>query len=122
MIRTNHRAGALRHRVTLQKPAGAATRSATGADITPFADVLTNLPAAVEPIAGRESFSALQLSAESTLRVTLRWSESLAAIAPGWRLGWKPPGQTTMHYLDIQMVINAEMRNRWLELLCREMV
>jgi len=122
MLSDPHRAGALRHCVTIQRPNTVAARSATGADVTDFADVAKDRPALVEDIAGREAFSALQISAESTKRVTLRWAADLAEIAPRWRLCWTPPGLTAVRYLDVQAVINAENRNVWLSVLCREMV
>lgn len=78
------RAGALRHRVTLQSPSG--TRDAVGERVTTWVNVAENVPADVEPIAGREELAAAQRQATSSHIVHLRYGSPWSAIDASWRV------------------------------------
>jgi SPP1 family predicted phage head-tail adaptor len=76
----------LRHRITMQRPDPTSPLDNTGQRLTTWIDVLTDEPAAVEPVSGREAFLAAQRQAATTHIVTLRRSAALAAIDGSWRV------------------------------------
>lgn len=102
------KAGALRHRVTLQS--AAETPDGGGGFTTAWSDVAT-VWAAIEPLKGTERLRAEQLENPVTHRVTIRHRAGVTAkmrVAFGARV------------FNIRAVINPEERNRRLELLCEE--
>ena len=103
-------AGRLDKRVTLQSATSA--RDGHGQPIATWTTVAT-VWAAVEPIRGREYFSAQQVSAETTHRVTIRWR---SGVSPQWRVVF---GDRTFR---IESVINPRERNERLELMCVEVL
>lgn len=78
------RAGTLRHRVTLQSPAG--SRDAVGERVTTWTSVATNVPADIKPISGREQFLAAQRQATTSHIVCLRYAALWAALDASWRV------------------------------------
>lgn len=81
------RAGKLRHRVTIQSPTSAtATRDALGERITDWTTVASSVPAAVEPMAGREAFLAAQRQSTATHTVRLRYESTWSAMDASWRI------------------------------------
>lgn len=108
------RAGTLRHRVTLQTVTE--TRDADGGVVESWADTAT-LWAAVEPLRGREYFSAKALQAEVTTRIRLRYR---AGVVPKQRVTWSDAGTT--HTYDVLEVIEPDTRRRELALMCKELV
>lgn len=108
------RAGTLRHQVTLQTVTE--TRDADGGVVETWADTAT-LWAAVEPLRGREYFSAKALQAEVTTRIRLRYR---AAVVPKQRVTWVD-GSTT-HTYDVLEVIEPDTRRRELALMCKELI
>ena len=102
--------GELRHRVEIQ--AGTETQNEFGEPVVVWATAAT-VWAAVEPLSGRERTEAVQVQADATIRVTMRYY----------------PGLTTKHrlihksrQLNIAYIINHEERNVWHELGCTEVV
>lgn len=81
---SNMRAGELRHRVTLQSPL--IVRDAVGEGVTTWKSVVTNVPASVEPIEGREQFLAAQRQASISHIVHLRYSPLIGAMDATWRV------------------------------------
>jgi len=70
------RYGQLTKRVTLQAPSASAdSYGATGSTWTDVADVW----ASIEPIQGREFFSAQQVNAEATHRIRIRYRAGVTA-------------------------------------------
>lgn len=116
-------AGALRHRIILQRPA-AEKRGATGADITDFADA-GECFASVEPLQGVESLLGDQMVARQRYLLTIRWSEGWSVAEPRWRIRWPQP-QTPQalpdRILDIESVINVAQRDRWLQIIVTEII
>jgi len=103
-------AGKLRHRVTIQELVRA--DDGYGGIIETWQDVAT-VWAAVEPLRGSERYRAQQVQAELSHKVTMRYR---AGVKPQMRL---------LHngrVLNIEAVIDAEERHRWLELLCSEVI
>ena len=103
-------AGKLRFFVTVEKLAG--TLDAAGQEAQTWQTHGTRF-AAIEPLQGRELFSARQVHAEVTTRVTMRY---LAGVTPKMRVTYG--GQLW----DIQEAINPLNRNAELQLLCIERV
>jgi SPP1 family predicted phage head-tail adaptor len=102
--------GKLRHSVTIQKLTG--TLDAAGQEVQAWETYGVRW-AAIEPLQGRELFSARQIHAEITTRITVRY---LAGVTPKMRVLF---GSRTF---DIQEVINPEERNAELQLMCIERV
>lgn len=104
------RAGALRHRVTLEVPTGVA--DATG-DPVPGWTVAAVVWAAVVPLSGQERLAAQQVVADVSHQVTLRYR---ADVTPHMRI------RLGSRLFNILAVINPEERNRTLELLALEVL
>ena len=107
------RAGALRHRLTFQQLPATPQRDSTGAEVEDWQDVAT-VWGSVEPLTGRELFTAQQLNATLSHRVRLRY---LPGITPKMRIQFGP-----RYFLIDTPPINREERNIELELLCTEVV
>lgn len=99
-------AGMLREPVTVQRQVSAS--DGMGGQAIQWVDLLT-ASASVIPLSGREAVQAMQLQASVTHRVTMRYR---ADLTPADRIivRGKP--------MQIRAIINVEMRNRWLELIC----
>lgn len=66
----------------------------------------------VEPISGREFFSALQVQSDVTTRITCRYESALATVTPRDRIR-----HGSVIY-DIKSVIDVDMRHRELQFMC----
>lgn len=99
-------AGMLREPVTVHRQVSAS--DGMGGQAIQWVDLLT-ASASVIPLSGREAVQAMQLQASVTHRVTMRYR---ADLTPADRIivRGKP--------MQIRAIINVEMRNRWLELIC----
>lgn len=76
------RAGKLRHRLTLLRPAG--TVDARG-DANPNHEPAGTAYGSIEPLSGRELWQAQQVKADVTHRITVRHK---AGVGPRWRVQW----------------------------------
>jgi SPP1 family predicted phage head-tail adaptor len=105
------RAGRLRHRITLQQlVAGSPQQKATGEPDESWVDYLETW-ASVEPLSGRELFAAQEHHSEITTRIRVRYR---AGITAKMRVVF---GQGIY---NIHAILNREMRNIELELLCSQ--
>lgn len=102
------RAGPLRHRITIQK--ATETQNAYGEPVASWSEFV-QASASVDPISSREYFSAQRENAEITHRIRMRYRPN---ITHKMRVKW---GERVF---DIRSIINANSRNRSLELLCVE--
>lgn len=98
------RAGLLRYRVTLQSPTETPSEIA-GREVE-WDDEVT-VWAAVDAVSGREYFSAREVNAEITHKVTLRYR----AVEPSWRV------KHGDRYLYVESIIRSGAS---LTLMCRE--
>lgn len=101
--------GALRHRVTIQKPREGQSRA--GQPVQEWDEVAT-VWAAVEPLRGREYWAAAQVQAEATTRVRIRY-----------RKGIRPDMRVVYGGRIFQIVappIDPEERHREIHLMCKE--
>lgn len=73
-------AGTLRHRGTIQErvPAGSPATSSSGEAIDTWADVATTWMS-IEPIRGREFFSAEQVQSAVDVRIRMRYREGITS-------------------------------------------
>ena len=101
-------AGRLRHRITIQT--FTTTKDEFGQPVETW-DTFDTVWASVEPLTGREYFQAQQTQAEISYRVRIRY---LSGVEPTMRV---IHGSRT---LEILAVLNAEERNREIQLMCRE--
>lgn len=102
------RSGQLRHRVTLQE----AIRQRDGGQLVPtWSAVAAGVPAAIQPLAGRELFAAKQLHATLTHKITLRYR---AGVSAGMRI------QHGSRVFQIESAVNVEEANVLLEILATE--
>jgi len=110
------RAGRLRHRVVLEERTGSANAYNELPDT--WATVAT-LPAAVEPLGGREFFASQQVQGNVSHRITLRY---LAGVTIKHRVRWPDPATGADRIFDINAVIDRDERHRAIELMCTEHV
>lgn len=95
----------LRHRVDIQ--------SVTIAnDVETWANFATAIPAAIEPLRGREYWEAQKVNAEASVKITIRYR---SGILPTMRVKWG-----TRIFNLISPPINTGERNRELVLMCEE--
>lgn len=102
-------AGRLRCRITLERPVETAAPS--GAPALRWERV-GRFWAAVEPIRGREYFSANQIRDEVDAKITLRYMQGIE-VTPCMRIRH----QETLY--NIQSVIDVKSAHRTLELMCQ---
>lgn len=102
--------GNLRHRVIIQGKQ--TTPDGMGGFVEAWQDIAT-VWGDVRPLRGQERYVAQQAVSEVTHKVTIRY---MSGIAPGNRILFDG------RVFDILAVINVAERNRWLELLCSEVV
>lgn len=108
------RAGDLRRRIAVQKRA--ATLDAWGQQSSTWTDVLSNCPAAIESLTGMEKLHAMQIMAEITHKVTVRYNAVFAdpAVVDSWRLVYNG------RIMNVHAIMNVDERNRTVEILCSE--
>lgn len=101
------RAGRLRHTISIQERGTVRDDFAGASD--QWTDVFTNMPASIEPLSGRELYSAQQNHSEVTVRIRIRYR---AGILPAHRVMYR--GQC----YSILYVVNVDQANRELHLMC----
>ena len=105
------RAGRLRHRVVIQQPNP--TTDTFGQPVKGWSTVAT-IWAAVEPLNGREYFTAQQMNAETKVRIRIRYGSELSSITAAWRVTYG--GKT----YDIIEIIQPKEINQEIILMCKE--
>lgn len=105
------RAGKLRHKITLQMPAG--TRDAVGERTTTWAHVWSTR-ASIMPLKVAERFISSQMQSSVTHKIGLLYSSEISAIDNSWRVVFGS------RIFTIDGVRDIEERHRNLELLCTE--
>jgi SPP1 family predicted phage head-tail adaptor len=108
------RAGPLRYRVTLQKPATG--RLPSGQPATGWVDV-KSVRASISDVSGRELLDSGAEISGTTSRIWIRRVPRVV-ISAGWRIVHNPPTGNGAVY-DIKSAITAENGTR-LELLCEK--
>lgn len=75
---TTLRAGALRHRIAIDQQINAQDAT-TGEIVTSWAEIAANVPAAIEPLSGREYIAAARTGSVISARITIRFRPNLNA-------------------------------------------
>lgn len=109
------RAGNLRHRVDLKLEPAGSTKDRYQRPTDSAATVQKNMPARVEPLAGRELEIARQVNARVTHRVTIRWASEWSDLSDRHYFVFKDSRN-----LYVEGVVNPEERNVMLQCMCRE--
>ena len=102
--------GKLRHQVALLKPT--ISKDELGQEMENL-EVQKTIWANIEPLSGKEYFSAKQINSEVNVKITIRYIEPLL---PHWVV------QFGQRVFNIESIINFEERNKYLQLLCSEKV
>lgn len=71
-------AGRLRHRIKIQEPIE--SQNDIGETITTWQDFAENVPAAVEPLTGREYYAAQQEQSDVSTRIRIRWRKGVSEL------------------------------------------
>ena len=100
------KAGDLRHRIKIQSV------TITN-DVETWADFATSVPAAIEPLKGREYWEAQKINAEQATKIRIRYR---TGVLPTMRVVWG-----TRIY-KIEAIMNIDERNRELHLVCVEVI
>lgn len=103
-------AGKLRNRVILQEPIRA---NDGGQMVATWSAVAADVPAAIEPLRGREAIVAKQVQATTTHKITLRYR---AGVTAKMRIVWSG------RVFSIDAIANLEEANRVLEILATEVI
>ena len=103
------RIGDLKHMITLQAPT--LTPDGMGGHKTTWADIAT-VWAAIWPVSANEQVKNMQVAGEITHRVRIRYR---ANIRPSWRVKFGD-----RYFNIVGPPVNTEMRNEWLDLVCKE--
>ena len=103
-------AGQLRHRGTVERNQG--VQNTTGEVVPDWVAVYASVPAAVEPLRGREFYAARQFNAEVTHRIILRKESRVVRARDRFVVNGR--------IFDIDSVRDLEERGAWLELICTE--
>lgn len=105
--------GFLRRKIIFQQQASAQN---TRGEMVPTWTTYYTCRAGIEPLTGRELLAAMQVQADISHRVTIRWPGATVTLDPSMRILFGT------RYFDINSILNTEERNRTLELLCTERV
>jgi SPP1 family predicted phage head-tail adaptor len=104
------RGGRLRERITIQRRSN--SRNEYGEENL-WTDIAT-VWAGVEPLSGREFFTALQAQADVTTRIVCRYASEIASVTPKDRI------KHGAVYFDIRSVIDPQNRHRELQFMCTQ--
>lgn len=112
------RAGSLRRRVKIQ--VRSSSQDSYGQALSTWTDVLTDVPASLEPLAGREREIAHAIHPGVDTRITLRYHAQLASpsLAASYRVAYDNAGVTRL--FNVAAVMNLEERNRTIEMMATE--
>lgn len=101
--------GKLKHRIEVQESIN--TRDEFGAISSQTWETFCLMWASIEPLSGREYFTAVQMQSEISHKITMRYK---SGIKPHYRILWNG------RIFDIQSILNKEERNIELIFYCSE--
>lgn len=113
------RAGDLRRRVHFQQ--SVVTLDSFGQRVSNWIDVLTNVPAGIEALSGRELILAQAMNSEVSHRITVRYHPKLAdpVKTASMRVVY-PAADDVIRYFNLASSMNLDERNRTIELTATE--
>lgn len=110
-------AGNLNRRITIQTASSAATARSASGTVT-WSDTYT-VWAAIWPVSARKILQGQQMVQEVTHRIRIRFRTDITSRQ---RVKYEDKRQDTTRYFKIRSVLNWEERNRWLDLMCEELL
>ena len=112
------RAGDLRRRVLIQ--IHSTTQDTFGQQVTTWTDWLTNVPADIQPLSGRELIAAQAVNAEVTHMIVIRYHPQMAdpIKVAAMRVIYVNAGVT--RYFNVASSINEDEKNRTINLMATE--
>lgn len=81
------RAARLRHIVTVVRPQTVLDRGSARTTYVPYA----TSRAGIEPLRGNERLQSMQVNAEQTTRIVMRWDPKLELVEADWYIRWRNP-------------------------------
>lgn len=112
-------AGRLRHRVNIEQPVE--TQNEIGEPITTWQVFAENVPAAIEPLSGREFYAAQQEQSDVTTRIRIRWRRGVTELM---RLVHVTDATTSPEEVDVYDIEAAlpdqRTGRRELQLMCKK--
>lgn len=114
-------AGRLRRRVTIQQPVD--TQNEIGEPITVWRTFAENVPAAIEPLSGREYFAAQQEQGDVSTRIRIRWRPGVTEVMRVTHTVKTntSPEETQVDVYDIEAVLpDQRTGRRELHLMCKK--
>lgn len=106
-------AGRMRHRITIEKPV--ATVNATGERIAAWTTYGERW-ASIEPMQGREYFSASQIQSSVNTRIRVRYDAGINETMRVKFVADRASGLT--HYYDIEAALPIKERRHEMQLMC----
>ena len=103
--------GRFRHKINIQQEL--TTQNSYGEPTQEWVNFLTGIYCSIEPIRGREFFSADTINAEVSHRIRMRY---LPGIHPKHRISY------CNRTFDIVAVINVNERNKDMEIMAKELI
>ncbi|MHB8077432.1 phage head closure protein [Desulfosporosinus fructosivorans] len=103
----------LHHKINIQQQS--ATQDSYGQLVNTWTDFAANIWSFVDPTGGSEFYAAQKVNAEATANIWLRYNAGLGA---------KPSMKVVFgtRIFDILNVMNWQERNKWIRLVCKEVV
>jgi SPP1 family predicted phage head-tail adaptor len=113
-------AGTLRKRITLQR--STTEQDGRGRQTVIWTDVAKKVWAGINPITGREQFSADATQAEVSHIISVRYRDIFAdpKTVAAMRALYKPRGSDVVRIFNIHACLNVDERNFDVQLLCSE--
>jgi SPP1 family predicted phage head-tail adaptor len=105
-------AGRLRERIAFQRRTE--SLDGYGEDQGAWTAIVSNWPADVSPLFGREFFASQQTQSDISVRIVCRYSSEISGVTVKDRI------QHGATYYDIRSIINVNSRNRELQFMCTQ--
>lgn len=108
------RAGDLRRRVLIQQRV--VTKDAFGQQLVDWIDVLSNVPAAITPLSGRELIAAQAVNAEVTHEISVRWHRLLVDPVKVASMRVVYVTEDVTRYFNVNAAMDVDERRRQISL------
>jgi len=110
------RAGRLKDLVTIVRPVTTLDR---GSERTSYVQYCAAF-AGIEPLRGNERLQSMQVNAEQTTRIVMRWEPRLELVEADWYITWKNPITLKLVYYGISAPpIHTNLNGREMTFMCR---
>lgn len=103
----------LRHKISIQQQS--TTKDSYGQSVNTWTDFATNVWSFVDPTGGSEFYAAQKINAEATANIWLRYNAGVGTKS-SMRVVF---GTRTFEILN---AMNLQERNKWIRLVCKELI